>query len=155
MLDKKFTIVLKDDEIDITNYSSADEIRENVSALEELNDTELFNLIDFDDIDGVDSYFNDIDDILKYIEFCKSDEYIPNAAIDAALYLDISLDDIIDCYIGEYDSEEEFSKSACENLINLNDLPSFIIDCIDWQRVWDAYLRHDYNKHNGYYFGIF
>jgi hypothetical protein len=55
-------------------------------------------------------------------------------------------------FSGEYDDEAEFSESLILETGVLNVEPEWLIGCIDWQEVWDAYLRFDYWFENGFVF---
>jgi antirestriction protein len=58
----------------------------------------------------------------------------------------------LDAYAGQYDSEEDFAESTCEETEGLSALPAWLSACIDWQAVWQSALRHDYCNHDGFFF---
>lgn len=54
-------------------------------------------------------------------------------------------DTALEQYRGAYDSEKEFAEETIRETGEIPDnLPSFLESCIDWQAVWDSYLRYDY-----------
>jgi len=61
-----------------------------------------------------------------------------------------------DAYAGQYDSAAAFAEQLCDDCGYLceTNLPSWIVNHIDWQAVWDCELRHDYTMSDvgGYFF---
>jgi len=55
-------------------------------------------------------------------------------------------------YMGEYSSGAEFAEMQAEEMGELHNVPDYIKYCIDWQQVWDSYLRYDFDEDNGYIF---
>ena len=51
-----------------------------------------------------------------------------------------------DAYAGDYSSGADFAEQLCDDCGYLceTNLPSWIVNHIDWQAVWDCELRHDY-----------
>ena len=55
-----------------------------------------------------------------------------------------------DAYIGEYDGVEHFSEQwADEEGFNL---PDYIRNNVDWDGVWQGYLRHDFWEADDHFF---
>jgi len=58
-------------------------------------------------------------------------------------------------FLGEYSNPADYAMETATNsyLEELEDLPTWITNCIDWNAVWDRELRHDHyylDKSNGY-----
>lgn len=63
---------------------------------------------------------------------------------------DDSIDKFEDCYLGYYNSPEDFAE---EYFTTNNDIPDFIINYIDWNAVWrDLNISDGYDYVNGYVF---
>lgn len=57
-----------------------------------------------------------------------------------------------DAYVGQYDSGEEFAEQQAEEMGDLQNVPDYIKNCIDWEQVWNRGLRYDYDFEDGYVF---
>lgn len=76
--------------------------------------------------------------VLAYYE--ATDNFDPEEAMEA--------------FAGRYLTPESFCEDICEEIDSeaLEDLPSYLRGCIDWELVWSIYLRYDYFEQDGYYF---
>jgi len=57
-----------------------------------------------------------------------------------------------DAYVGQYDSEAEFAEQQAEEMGDLDNVPDYIKNGIDWEIVWNSGLRFDYDFEDGYVF---
>lgn len=80
-----------------------------------------------------------------FVGFCDNQHITADEAEDAVSNFE-------DAYIGEFHSEAQFAENLADEFGDLNKIPNYLLDCIDWQQVWDATLRHDYYEINGHYF---
>ena len=57
-----------------------------------------------------------------------------------------------ECYHGKYNSIEEF----CDELFDCNssyrNLIKMFKECIDWKKLWDKHLQHEFTFKKGYVF---
>lgn len=78
--------------------------------------------------------------------------YLRSYSIDvynAAMYLDIEVDEVDDVYHGEFDRDEEFAQYIVYEYSEFV-VPSYVV--IDWQETADNLLYEDYVEYNGHYF---
>ena len=98
--------------------------------------------------------YNDmVDFIVKYGEEAFRDSYddyhgqvdeLGIETVDAFIEV-FSIDDVanvVDSYQGSYYSGADFAEQICQDCGYTNDTPHWIV--IDWERTWEANLRHDY-----------
>ena len=56
---------------------------------------------------------------------------------------DFASENFEDMYQGQYESGAEFAEEICQDCGYIsNNIPHWIV--IDWERTWEANLRHDY-----------
>ena len=56
---------------------------------------------------------------------------------------DYDIENFEDMYQGQYESGAEFAEQICQDCGYIsNNIPHWIV--IDWERTWEANLRHDY-----------
>ena len=56
---------------------------------------------------------------------------------------DYDIENFEDIYQGQYESGAEFAEQICQDCGYIsNNIPHWIV--IDWERTWEANLRHDY-----------
>lgn len=94
---------------------------------------------DFDALKAYDG-MNDLDQKIVLAYYEATGNFDPEEAMEA--------------FAGRYLTPESFCEDICEEVDSeaLEDLPSYLRDCIDWELVWSSYLRHDYFGQDGYYF---
>lgn len=80
-----------------------------------------------------------------FAAYCENQYITPEDSED-------NVSDFMEAYIGQWESEEDFTRDHYEEDGTLIGIPSEIISHIDWQGVWDSDLRHYYYEINGYYF---
>ena len=85
------------------------------------------------DFDLVEAYTNDV----------YSREISPDTEI---------IDEMEDRTQGEYDTPGEFAEHLVMETEDLSDCPDYILDCVDWGRVWEHSLRFDYTAVSNYYY---
>lgn len=71
--------------------------------------------------------------------------------IEAAIECDIPLDEIEECYQGEYDSDEDFAYKMADDLGLIDKDAKWPNNCIDWEFAARE-LMYDYVCSNGHYF---
>ena len=112
--------------------------------------TELFNELvddghDADDLQAfIDEYGKSqfVDYIEEYLQ--AVDEYNEEVVESFLEIFDIeSIGSLSDAYMGQYDSGADFAEQICQDCGYIsNNIPHWIV--IDWERTWEANLRHDY-----------
>lgn len=90
--------------------------------------------------------------IQEYLGLSEDDQQIVVAYAEATDNFDP--EEAMEAFAGCYLTPESFCEDICEEVDSeaLEDLPSYLRDCIDWTLVWSSYLRHDYFEQDGYYF---
>jgi len=78
-------------------------------------------------------------------------ETLGDGVVDAALYLDIDLENIEEAYRGHWDSDEEFAQDIAEDTGALPKDFVWPLYCINWEHAARE-LMMDYEEHEGYYF---
>lgn len=120
--------------------------------------------IDFDskngDVQIVDTdYFNSFDELETFIEIDFDDDEHAPIFLAWQAHTGYSLEDyetFQEAYRGTYPNTEEFSEEFSEECGELENVPDYIKGCIDWVRVWESALRHDFidmKVENGEAFG--
>lgn len=56
-----------------------------------------------------------------------------------------------DAFIGDYASNADFAENYYDYNCDVV-IPSELYRAINWDKVWDSTLRHDFYESNGYYF---
>ena len=72
------------------------------------------------------------------------DDYGQNLVDEFAEEFDVdSVEHFEEMYQGQYESGAEFAEQICQDCGYIsNNIPHWIV--IDWERTWEANLRHDY-----------
>ena len=122
-----------------------------VQALEAMNGTELSDFTAWYDAkteevqELIDSISDMTSNIIEESEYDSFIEELDSYGIENASTFE---DAYAGCYEGSglTSAEAEFCQELCSDCgyIEVNDLPSFLANHIDWQAVWDCELRHDY-----------
>jgi antirestriction protein len=70
--------------------------------------------------------------------------WVENEGID-------NIDDFVDAYVGEYDSEKVFAEEVFTHNYHIE---SAIADglVVDWEATWDSMLSYSYNFYDGFVF---
>ena len=120
---------------------------ETQELLDEYN--ELYNWEYKDMCDFIESYGED-DFINHYETYHRLVEDYGQGVVDEFME-DYDIENFEDMYQGQYESGAEFAEQICQDCGYIsNDMPSWIV--IDWERTWEANLRHDYYEHDGHIF---
>ncbi len=122
-----------------------------VQALEAMNGTKLCAYTAWYDAkteevqELIDSISDMTSNIVEEAEYDSFIEELDSYGIDNASTFEEAYSG---CYEGSglTSAEAEFCQELCSDCgyIEVNDLPSFLANHIDWQAVWDCELRHDY-----------
>ena len=137
--------------MDVEDYADADDF---YAACRELHSDEHDPEFMFQDYEGFpDDFYCECDarPVFEYKE-ALNHSGMDKAAFDAGIACGLNLDQIEDCYCGEYDSPEDYAETLCEDCGDLANVPDMVRDCIDWSLLWQKYLRFDYTYHEGYVF---
>jgi hypothetical protein len=97
------------------------------------------------------TYFQEFRKAFRAMSFMNDDSNSVRDILTAYLML-YGLEHAYACsdnYYGEYESEAEF---AYEYTTERYDIPSFVIDCIDWDDVYEYQLRRYFTFYCGYIF---
>lgn len=91
----------------------------------------------------------DWDTLQAYLGLSEDDQQIVVAYAEATDNFDP--EEAMEAFAGRYLTPESFCESICEEIESeaLEDLPSYLRDCIDWELVWSSYLRHAYFEQDG------
>jgi antirestriction protein len=94
----------------------------------------------------------DWDTLQAYLGLSEDDQQIVVAYAEDTDNFDP--EEAMEAFVGRYRTPESFCEDICEEIESeaLEDLPSYLRNCIDWELVWSSYLRHDYFEQDGYYF---
>jgi antirestriction protein len=134
--------------LELDDYSDEQEFTD---ACLELHSDETDPELMFQDYENIPSALHDnITGIYEYIEFCKN-SYLDQDAIDAGLYLGISLENLEEAYQGQYDIDEDFAEAFAEERGLVDDNAQWPHNCIDWKRAARDFM-YDYSSHDSYYF---
>ena len=115
---------------------------ETQELLDEYN--ELYNWEYNDMCDFIENYGET--EFLTYYEtyhrLCE--DYDQNLVDEFAEHYDIdTVEHFEEMYQGQYESGAEFAEQICQDCGYIsNNIPHWIV--IDWERTWEANLRHDY-----------
>ena len=124
---------------DLSDFSSYDEIEE----LGEITGTNgIPDCVDIED---------DWDSIQEYLKLADEEQAIRLAYAEANSVF--NWEEAQEAYVGSYADGAEFAESLCQEIGYIaKDLPSWIVNHIDWQEVWDCELHYDYFEQDGMYF---
>ena len=112
---------------------------ETQELLDEYN--ELYNWEYNDMCDFIESYGED-DFINHYETYHRLVEDYGQGVVDEFME-DYDIENFEDMYQGQYESGAEFAEQICQDCGYIsNNIPHWIV--IDWERTWEANLRHDY-----------
>ena len=115
---------------------------ETQELLDEYN--ELYNWEYNDMCDFIENYGET--EFLTYYETYHRlvDDYGQNLVDEFAEEFDVdSVEHFEEMYQGQYESGAEFAEQICQDCGYIsNNIPHWIV--IDWERTWEANLRHDY-----------
>ena len=115
---------------------------ETQETLDEYN--ELYNWEYNDMCDFIENYGET--EFLTYYETYHRlvDDYGQNLVDEFAENFDVdSVEHFEEMYQGQYESGAEFAEQICQDCGYIsNNIPHWIV--IDWERTWEANLRHDY-----------
>ena len=112
---------------------------ETQELLDEYN--ELYNWSYNDMVDFIKDYGEDVfrDNYETYLRLV--DDY-GQGVVDEFME-DYDIENFEDMYQGQYESGAEFAEQICQDCGYIsNNIPHWIV--IDWERTWEANLRHDY-----------
>jgi hypothetical protein len=87
----------------------------------------------------------------EYDEWDSIETEYGDGATRAAIFLDISVDEFRDSYIGKFGCDEEFAHSEFDDEIENLKLPDWLKYNIDWAGV-AVDLMHDHYEQDNYYF---
>jgi len=88
---------------------------------------------DIEEIENICDQVNDENEIKAYLTYCDESS------------IDPSYDNYEDSRNGCYKSVAEFAEQLHTDIGSISE-KSPLISHIDWQKVWDCDLRHDYNE---------
>ena len=112
---------------------------ETQQLLDEYN--ELYNWEYNDMCDFIESYGED-DFRNNYETYHRLVEDYGQGVVDEFME-DYDIENFEDMYQGQYESGAEFAEQICQDCGYIsNNMPYWIV--IDWERTWEANLRHDY-----------
>jgi antirestriction protein len=102
---------------------------------------ELYNWEYNDMVDFIDSYGED-DFINHYETYHRLVDDYGQGVVDEFME-DYDIENFEDMYQGQYESGADFAEQICQDCGYIsNNTPHWIV--IDWERTWEANLRHDY-----------
>lgn len=125
---------------DITDFDSYEEIEE----LGEVTGTSgIPDCIDLE---------SDWDAIQEYLKLSDDEQAIMIAYAEANSVFD--WEEAQEAFVGSYATPADFCEEFCSEVEYeaLESLPDYLRGCIDWELVWNHYLRHDCFEQDGYYF---
>ena len=80
------------------------------------------------------------------------DEVIQAYADNASSWEDVTIQNIEDSYIGEYDSDTAFAEGYADDMGLLMNVPETVKYYFDYEAYWKCELRHYFYESNGHYF---
>lgn len=94
----------------------------------------------------------DWDAIQEYLKLSDDEQAIMIAYAEANSVFD--WEEAQEAFVGSYATPADFCEEFCSEVEYeaLESLPDYLRGCIDWERVWNHYLRHDCFEQDGYYF---
>ena len=112
-----------------------EETQELLDEYNELYNWEYNDMCDFIETYGEDDFINNYETYHRLVE-----DY-GQGVVDEFME-DYDIENFEDMYQGQYESGAEFAEQLCQDCGYTNDTPHWIV--IDWERTWEANLRHDY-----------
>lgn len=88
-------------------------------------------------------------DVYAFTAYCNNHHITEKELLFDA---DDHIKDFTDSYVGHYHGEAEFAQERARECGDDMNVPDYILDCVDWQEVWDSTLRHDYWSDDGHIF---
>lgn len=79
-------------------------------------------------------------------------EVIEAYADNCSSWADVSISNIEDTYIGEYDSDADFAENYADDTGLLSGVPDTVRWYFDFEAYWKCELRHYFYESNGHYF---
>jgi antirestriction protein len=73
-------------------------------------------------------------------------------ADNASSWEDVTIQNIEDSYMGQFDSDEDFAEDYAENSCLFEGVSDTVRYYFDFEHYWKAELRHYFYESNGYYF---
>ena len=122
----------------MTRLSTGQMQEETQELLDEYN--ELYNWEYNDMCDFIESYGED-DFINHYETYHRLVEDYGQGVVDEFME-DYDIENFEDMYQGQYESGAEFAEQICQDCGYTTNTPHWVV--IDWERTWEANLRHDY-----------
>ena len=121
-----------------------EETQELLDEYNELYNWEYNDMCDFIETYGEDDFINNYETYQRLV-----DDY-GQVVVDEFME-DYDIENFEDMYQGQYESGAEFAEQICQDCGYIsNNIPHWIV--IDWERTWEANLRHDYYEHDGHIF---
>ena len=113
-----------------------EETQELLDEYNELYNWEYNDMVDFIKSYGEDDFINNYETYQRLV-----DDY-GQGVVDEFME-DYDIENFEDMYQGQYESGAEFAEQICQDCGYIsNNIPHWIV--IDWERTWEANLRHDY-----------
>ena len=142
--------------VDVTDLSN-DEFTKEIELLHDDEDDPEFMYQDFEVPDAFESLIDEgfiSNDFWSLKDWYTSQSEDYQNAFNAFVNLghDPNPENFEEAYMGEYSSGAEYAGQLADELGELSNVPDYIKNCIDWQDVWDSYLRYDFDEDNGFIF---
>ena len=113
-----------------------EETQELLDEYNELYNWEYNDMVDFIKSYGEDDFINNYETYQRLV-----DDY-GQEVVDEFME-DYDIENFEDMYQGQYRNGAEFAEQICQDCGYIsNNIPHWIV--IDWERTWEANLRHDY-----------
>jgi antirestriction protein len=98
---------------------------------------------------SLDAWVSFFDDVKR----SHLDEEVIQAYADSASsWEDVTIQNIEDSYMGQFDSDEDFAEDYAENSCLFEGVSDTVRYYFDFEHYWKAELRHYFYESNGYYF---
>jgi antirestriction protein len=94
------------------------------------------------------------EELWEFIELREDEREIVAAYWEECTGFVTPIQEALDAFIDKHDSQEEFAEWYCRECYSetLDKLPSWLVQSIDWQMVWNATLHYQFMEGNGFYF---
>ena len=112
-----------------------EETQELLDEYNELYNWEYNDMCDFIETYGEDDFRNNYETYYRLVE-----DY-GQGVVDEFME-DYDIENFEDMYQGQYESGAEFAEQICQDCGYTTNTPHWVV--IDWERTWEANLRHDY-----------
>ena len=112
-----------------------EETQELLDEYNELYNWEYNDMCDFIETYGEDDFINNYETYHRLVE-----DY-GQGVVDEFME-DYDIENFEDMYQGQYESGAEFAEQICQDCGYTTNTPHWVV--IDWERTWEANLRHDY-----------